>query len=67
MPVLIVRAKADTRFRAGIRFSREPDAYDVDEAQAELIRADEMLVVTEDKPAPAVEPADPTPSPKAKR
>jgi len=60
------------RIRAGIRFSHAADVYEVTEEQEAAIRGDHLLVVIEDKPAPAPAPvvapvADPTPSPKAKR
>lgn len=71
MPALIVHTKTATaRSRAGHRFTREPSIVDVTEAQEAAIRADALLHVVEDKPAPAKAPEvapESTPAPKAKR
>lgn len=76
MPTLIVKAVSPLgRYRAGLRFSREPSIVGVTEAQEAAIRADAALVVVESEPtvaAPVVAvaedaPAVPAPAPKAKR
>jgi hypothetical protein len=59
MPTLIVSAKPlRGRWRAGCLFGREPSLVDVSDEQEALIREDPMLVVHEDKPAPATVEAD---------
>lgn len=55
------------RVRAGIRFSHAADVYEVDEEQEKAIRADSLLVVIDDKPAPALAAVEPVPTPSPKK
>jgi hypothetical protein len=68
MPTLIVRSAPKLRFRAGCRFTRTPDVYDVSEEQEKAIRSDPKLVVEEPKAAEPEKalPATPAPAPDEK-
>jgi hypothetical protein len=67
MPAIIVKSLPRARYRAGFRFTREPDVYEVTAEQEAAIRADSMLVVAkEDKPAEPVLVPAPAPVPDEK-
>ncbi len=48
MPVVIVRSTAPHgHFRAGRKFGRDADVYDLDSAALEMVKADPRLVIVE--------------------
>ncbi len=63
MGLYTIRCKRPSgRYRAGKRFDREPDVYDLTDEQIAMVRADPFLVI-EDDPKPETVTVDPSTEP----